>query len=75
VYVCAACRNYYRCSTEGCDVKKRVERDRDDTAYVVTTYEGTHSHVNPSTVYYATQDAASGRFVVAGTHPPPGSLD
>ncbi|XP_047045290.1 probable WRKY transcription factor 57 [Lolium rigidum] len=68
-------RNYYRCSTEGCDVKKRVERDRDDTAYVVTTYEGTHTHVSPSTVYYASQDAASGRFFVAGTHPPPGSLD
>jgi hypothetical protein len=69
------CRNYYRCSTEGCDVKKRVERDRDDTAYVVTTYEGTHTHVSPSTVYYASQDAASGRFFVAGTHPPQGSLD
>ncbi|CAM0954278.1 unnamed protein product [Alopecurus aequalis] len=68
-------RNYYRCSTEGCDVKKRVERDRDDPAYVVTMYEGTHSHVSPSTVYYASQDAASGRFFVAGTHPPPGSLD
>ncbi|KAF6991390.1 hypothetical protein CFC21_008476 [Triticum aestivum] len=68
-------RNYYRCSTEGCNVKKRVERDRDDPAYVVTTYEGTHSHVSPSTVYYASQDAASGRFFVAGTHPPPGSLN
>jgi hypothetical protein len=56
-------------------VKKRVERDKDDPAYVVTTYEGTHTHVSPSTVYYATQDAASGRFFVAGTHPPPGSLD
>ena len=52
-------------------MKKRVERDRDDTAYVVTTYEGTHNHVSPSTVYYASQDAASGRFFVAGTHPPP----
>lgn len=66
-------RNYYRCSTEGCSVKKRVERDRDDPSYVVTTYEGTHSHVSPSTVYYASQDAASGRFFVAGTQPP-GSL-
>ncbi|KAJ1263830.1 hypothetical protein BS78_09G216900 [Paspalum vaginatum] len=63
-------RNYYRCSTEGCNVKKRVERDKDDPSYVVTTYEGTHNHVSPSTVYYASQDAASGRFFVAGTHPP-----
>ncbi|KAK3138150.1 hypothetical protein QOZ80_5AG0365210 [Eleusine coracana subsp. coracana] len=67
-------RNYYRCSTEGCNVKKRVERDKDDPAYVVTTYEGTHNHVSPSTVYYASQDAASGRFFVAGTQPP-GSLN
>ncbi|PWZ09871.1 putative WRKY transcription factor 50 [Zea mays] len=63
-------RNYYRCSTEGCNVKKRVERDRDDPGYVVTTYEGTHNHASPSTVYYASQDAASGRFFVAGTQPP-----
>ncbi|KAG2617889.1 probable WRKY transcription factor 50 [Panicum virgatum] len=68
-------RNYYRCSTEGCNVKKRVERDKDDPSYVVTTYEGTHNHVSPSTVYYASQDAASGRFFVAGTQPPPGSLN
>jgi hypothetical protein len=67
-------RNYYRCSTEGCNVKKRVERDKDDPSYVVTTYEGTHNHVSPSTVYYASQDATSGRFFVAGTQPP-GSLN
>ncbi|KAG8086213.1 hypothetical protein GUJ93_ZPchr0010g7323 [Zizania palustris] len=68
-------RNYYRCSTEGCNVKKRVERDKDDPSYVVTTYEGTHNHVSPSTVYYASQDAASGRFFVAGAQPPAGSLN
>ncbi|KAF7817361.1 17.3 kDa class II heat shock protein-like [Senna tora] len=32
-------RNYYRCIEEGCSVKKRVERDRDDPKYVITTYE------------------------------------
>ncbi|CAL4974391.1 unnamed protein product [Urochloa decumbens] len=61
-------RNYYRCSTEGCNVKKRVERDRDDPSYVVTMYEGVHNHVSPGTIYYATQDATSGRFFVAGMH-------
>ncbi|CAO2183077.1 unnamed protein product [Urochloa humidicola] len=61
-------RNYYRCSTEGCNVKKRVERDKDDPSYVVTMYEGVHNHVSPATIYYATQDAASGRFFVAGMH-------
>uniref|UniRef100_A0A0E0FS70 WRKY domain-containing protein n=1 Tax=Oryza nivara TaxID=4536 RepID=A0A0E0FS70_ORYNI len=63
-------KNYYRCSTEGCNVKKRVERDKNDPRYVVTTYEGIHNHVCPGTVYYAAQDAASGRFFVAGiSHP------
>ncbi|KAM0875177.1 hypothetical protein ACQ4PT_036959 [Festuca glaucescens] len=61
-------RNYYRCSTEGCSVKKRVERDRDDVNYVVTMYEGVHNHASPGTVYYASRDTATGRFFVAGMH-------
>ncbi|CAI9755736.1 unnamed protein product [Fraxinus pennsylvanica] len=40
-------RNYYKCSVEGCSVKKRVERDREDPRYVVTTYEGIHNHQGP----------------------------
>jgi len=37
-------RNYYRCSREGCQVKKRVERARDDARFVITTYDGVHNH-------------------------------
>lgn len=61
-------RNYYRCSTEGCSVKKRVERDRDDPSYVITTYDGVHNHTSADVVYYATQDTASGQFVVSGRY-------
>ncbi|KAJ8769557.1 hypothetical protein K2173_005160 [Erythroxylum novogranatense] len=45
-------RNYYKCSSGGCSVKKRVERDREDQRYVITTYEGVHNHGGPSSVYY-----------------------
>lgn len=36
----------------GCCVKKRVERDREDDSYVLTTYEGNHSHPPPGEFYY-----------------------
>ncbi|KAK6922910.1 WRKY domain [Dillenia turbinata] len=45
-------RNYYKCSNVGCHVKKRVERDREDSSYVITTYEGVHNHESPCIVYY-----------------------
>ncbi|KAK4850601.1 hypothetical protein QYF36_008190 [Acer negundo] len=37
-------RNYYKCSAEGCPVRKSVERDRDDPRYVITTYDAVHNH-------------------------------
>ncbi|KAL6897862.1 hypothetical protein ACP4OV_006821 [Aristida adscensionis] len=58
-------RNYYRCSSEGCGVKKRVERDRQDPRYVITTYDGVHNHhaaafySPPHTQYSASPPAAS----------------
>lgn len=60
-------RNYYRCSAEGCGVKKRVERDRDDPRYVVTTYDGVHNHATPGAAaqYYCYSPPRS----VAGSPP------
>ncbi|GLT44033.1 hypothetical protein SLA2020_179510 [Shorea laevis] len=45
-------RNYYKCSSGGCHVKKRIERDREDSSYVITTYEGVHNHEIPCMAYY-----------------------
>ncbi|TYK02720.1 putative WRKY transcription factor 43 [Cucumis melo var. makuwa] len=37
-------RSYYKCSNEGCKVKKQIQRLTKDEEVVLTTYEGVHSH-------------------------------
>ncbi|KAG4181837.1 hypothetical protein ERO13_A09G007400v2 [Gossypium hirsutum] len=43
-------RSYYRCTTQKCGVKKRVERSFQDPSVVITTYEGSHNHHIPTTL-------------------------
>ncbi|KAE8788573.1 WRKY44 transcriptional factor [Hordeum vulgare] len=40
-------RSYYKCTYQGCDVKKHIERCSQDPTSVITTYEGKHSHDVP----------------------------
>ncbi|XP_006359017.1 probable WRKY transcription factor 51 [Solanum tuberosum] len=44
-------RNYYKCSSGDCKVKKKVERDGNDSRYLMTTYEGKHNHESPFIIY------------------------
>ncbi|KAG9153915.1 hypothetical protein Leryth_006022 [Lithospermum erythrorhizon] len=43
-------RSYYRCTSQKCPVKKRVERSFQDPSIVITTYEGQHNHLSPATL-------------------------
>ncbi|CAN4103118.1 unnamed protein product [Withania somnifera] len=43
-------RSYYRCTSQKCSVKKRVERSYQDPSIVITTYEGQHNHHYPATL-------------------------
>ncbi|KAJ1409298.1 WRKY domain [Sesbania bispinosa] len=40
-------RSYYRCSNNGCSVRKQMERDLSNSRYVKTTYDGRHNHEVP----------------------------
>ncbi|XP_050211783.1 probable WRKY transcription factor 32 isoform X2 [Mercurialis annua] len=40
-------RNYYRCTSAGCPVRKHIETAVDNTSAVIITYKGVHDHDTP----------------------------
>ncbi|XVF27372.1 hypothetical protein REPUB_Repub14bG0101800 [Reevesia pubescens] len=60
-------RSYYRCTTQKCTVKKRVERSFQDPSIVITTYEGQHNHPLPTTL----RGSAAGLFPPSMLNPSP----
>ncbi|KAF5742079.1 putative WRKY DNA-binding protein 32 [Tripterygium wilfordii] len=40
-------RNYYRCTSAGCPVRKHIETSVDNTNAVIITYKGVHDHDTP----------------------------
>ncbi|OWM72704.1 WRKY transcription factor 28-like [Punica granatum] len=61
-------RSYYRCTTQKCTVKKRVERSFQDPSIVITTYEGQHNHPIPATLR---GNSAAGMFASSMLNPNP----
>ncbi|KAI3720198.1 hypothetical protein L6452_21111 [Arctium lappa] len=41
-------RSYYKCTSQGCKVRKHIERAASDPKAVITTYEGKHNHLVPT---------------------------
>ncbi|XP_047319670.1 probable WRKY transcription factor 3 [Impatiens glandulifera] len=41
-------RSYYKCTSDGCKVRKHVERAPSDRKAVITAYEGKHNHDVPA---------------------------
>ncbi|KFK21955.1 hypothetical protein AALP_AAs48252U000400 [Arabis alpina] len=41
-------RSYYKCTYQGCGVRKQVERSAENERAVLTTYEGRHNHDIPT---------------------------
>lgn len=44
---CKNFRNYYRCTSAGCPVRKHIEKAVDSTTAQIITYKGGHNHDMP----------------------------
>ena len=49
------CRSYYKCTAQGCSVKKYIDKSPNDPTSFITTYKGKHNH-DPLNPYYVQGD-------------------
>ncbi|GKA52062.1 probable WRKY transcription factor 4 [Tanacetum coccineum] len=63
-------RSYYKCTFQGCNVRKHVERAASDPKAVITTYEGKHTHDVPAAKNSSHNLAATTSLLQLPNHAP-----